>query len=101
MTETKLTSSPKKAIASHCKGCVYDSQSAGNWRQQVEACTITNCELYEHRPLTAKTRRFNNETRLAMLTQEQREIVEIRNSQRTLNMLNLRNAKQGSAHIEG
>jgi len=41
----------RKAINDHCKWCSYDPQSGlGNWRQQVEACTITRCALWPHRP---------------------------------------------------
>jgi hypothetical protein len=42
--------SPRKAIAAHCKGCLYDKAAPGTWRQQVEECTIKTCELYEFRP---------------------------------------------------
>ena len=41
----------RKAINDHCKWCIYDPKSGGgNWRQQVEACAITRCALWPHRP---------------------------------------------------
>lgn len=40
----------RKAINDMCKDCIYDSESEGNWRQQVTACTATTCPLYPHRP---------------------------------------------------
>lgn len=88
---SKPTTSPKKAIANHCKGCTYDSQDKGNWLQQVEACTITSCDLYEHRPLTHKTRRLRNENHLASLTQAERDIVQLRQGMFRERMLNARN----------
>jgi len=84
-----LSTSPRKAIANHCKSCAYDQQDAGNWRQQVEACTITHCDLYQHRPITGKTKRLQREHELSMLTPDQRELVEIRNENARQNMLNL------------
>jgi hypothetical protein len=84
--------SPKKAIALHCKGCIYDSHDKGNWLQQVEGCTITDCPLYRHRPLTAKTRRFNNENHLASLTPAERDIVQLRQGMLREKMLNVRNS---------
>ena len=66
--------SPQKAINQHCKGCVYDSAEKGNWREQVEACTITHCELYSNRPVTSKTKRLQRENYLASLTPAEREI---------------------------
>jgi hypothetical protein len=38
------------AIAAKCKDCIHDPQAPGNWRQQVTACTITNCALWPYRP---------------------------------------------------
>ena len=67
--------SPQRAIANHCKGCIYDSLAGGTWREQVEACPIVKCELYQHRPLTDKTRQFNREKYLASLTQGERDVI--------------------------
>ncbi len=66
--------SAKKAISNHCKGCIYDPLAGGNWLQQVEDCKITKCELYEHRPLTRKTRVKNMESYLAMLSEVDRAV---------------------------
>lgn len=41
----------KHAINKNCKDCIYDPVSAGTWRQQVEACPVTTCTLYDWRPL--------------------------------------------------
>jgi hypothetical protein len=82
--------SPKKAIATYCKGCIYDHHCSGNWREQVEACTITNCDLYDHRPLTAKTTALQRENLLAALPDHERAIVLERAEKRALNMVNLR-----------
>lgn len=49
----------KQAVNQNCKDCCYDPEAGGNWRQQVEACTVTKCALWEHRPLTATTRKAN------------------------------------------
>lgn len=40
----------RKAIDMKCKDCIYDDQSPGTWRIQVEECTITDCPLYNVRP---------------------------------------------------
>jgi hypothetical protein len=82
--------SPKQAIKAYCKGCIYDPANPGTWVQQVEDCTVTNCELYEHRPLTSKTKRLNDEKFLASLPQDEREIVLNRREKSKQNMLDLR-----------
>lgn len=47
----KKIGSRAKAINEFCKGCIYDPLSGqGTWRQQVEACTQTECPLYPFRP---------------------------------------------------
>ena len=84
-----MKTSPQKAIRNFCKGCIYDQAEKGNWLEQVERCTVVKCELYEHRPKTSKTKRFERENYLAMLSDEEREIVEINNKKRRQNMLDL------------
>ena len=42
----------RKCIDEHCRCCVYDSQAAGTWRQQVSLCSVTGCALYPVRPIT-------------------------------------------------
>lgn len=44
------TPSLRAAINAHCKSCIYHESNGGTWRQQVEACTVTRCELYPVRP---------------------------------------------------
>ena len=39
----------RSAIDEKCRDCIYDEAERGGWRQQVEACTITRCPLYEVR----------------------------------------------------
>jgi len=85
-----VKTSPKRAIANHCKDCTYDYHCSGNWREQVEACSITQCDLYDHRPLTAKTKRLQRENLLAALPADERAIVLERAEKRALNMVNVR-----------
>jgi hypothetical protein len=40
----------QQAINAKCKDCIYDKCAPGNWRQQVTACTIRSCSLWEYRP---------------------------------------------------
>ncbi len=43
-----------RAIAAMCKQCLYDPIGGqGTWRQQVEACTSTDCPLWRFRPVSA------------------------------------------------
>ena len=45
--------SMRRAINAKCKECIYDPiGGSGNWRQQVEACTVTGCPLYPLRPVS-------------------------------------------------
>ena len=46
------------SVDKFCKSCIYDpaNAGAGTWRQQVEDCTVTKCELWVHRPKTIETR---------------------------------------------
>jgi hypothetical protein len=83
--------SAKQAIKSYCKGCIYDPANPGTWVQQVEDCTVTHCELYEHRPLTSKTRRLNDEKYLASLPQGEREFVINKRQNRAQKLLYSRN----------
>jgi hypothetical protein len=36
-------------INAHCVACIYDNQSVGTWRKQVEDCTVEDCSLYDFR----------------------------------------------------
>lgn len=43
----------RKAIDLHCKVCTFDSQAGlGNWRQQVQGCTVMSCPLHDVRPIS-------------------------------------------------
>ena len=43
----------RKAINAKCTECIYDPRSGlGNWRQQVEACTVRTCPLWPVRPVS-------------------------------------------------
>ena len=46
--------SRRQAIEEYCKECSYDPEDkgAGTWRQQIEACVMSDCPLYEFRPLS-------------------------------------------------
>ena len=68
--------SAQKAIHNHCKGCIYDPSEPGTWREQVCRCTITQCELYEHRPRSTAYKREQQLIRLAAMTPEERSIYE-------------------------
>ena len=50
----------KLAIAQKCKDCIYDPLDKGTWRQQVEACTSTDCALYQLRPISTTKKDNNN-----------------------------------------
>lgn len=52
--------SMRKAINDYCKDCTYDDQfkGGGTWREQVEACAVTKCPLFEFRPVS-KPRKAN------------------------------------------
>ena len=41
----------QQAINQKCRECVYDDQDDGTWRQQVERCDLSDCALYEFRPI--------------------------------------------------
>jgi hypothetical protein len=37
-------------VDSNCVYCTYDDQVNGTWRQQIEACAVTECPLHSVRP---------------------------------------------------
>ncbi len=40
----------RKAVDAYCKSCIHDPLAGlGNWKQQVEGCTVKKCELFEYR----------------------------------------------------
>jgi hypothetical protein len=84
-----MKTSPQKAIRINCKECIYDPEGKGTWIEQVEACTITQCAFYEHRPLTSKTKHLRREKELELLTPAEREIVEMKRLARIQNIKDL------------
>jgi hypothetical protein len=87
--------SPRKAVALHCKECIYDNNCSGNWRKQVEACTIADCALFDHRPITGVGQHLRRENLLASLSDAEREIASKRSANRVANLANGRNAAVG------
>jgi hypothetical protein len=61
-----MSVSLRKSIDSFCKGCIYDKNASGAWREQVTGCTSVNCPLYPVRPVSkagqkaAKTIQFKS-----------------------------------------
>ena len=46
--------SMRSAINAMCRECIVDPHPGnGTWRQQTEACTATECPLFEFRPKSA------------------------------------------------
>jgi hypothetical protein len=91
----KKTTSPQKAINLNCRSCAFDEHDKGNWRQQVEACTIIQCSLHEHRPLTTKTKAIQRELHLATLSDEQRAVLLKTSIKRRENMANISQPSKG------
>jgi len=40
----------RQAVDQKCKECIYDPYQKGAWREQVQACTASDCPLYAVRP---------------------------------------------------
>lgn len=38
------------SVNQHCKDCIYDPESKGGWKQQVAACSVRTCALFDVRP---------------------------------------------------
>ena len=66
----------KKCISQHCKNCTYDKESPGTWREQVEACSVLTCALWEVRPLSMTTINANRKSRAAEETVDAEDEVE-------------------------
>ena len=88
---SQIKTSPQKAIALFCKGCIYDPLAGGTHLAQIERCQITDCELYLQRPLTAKTRQIRYENYLATLSPDDKAIELELAAQRRAKMAGLRN----------
>ena len=66
----------KQAIDAHCRDCIYDAQSIGTWRYQVEACTSLNCKLHQFRPLTKSTKETIKQKKYDKMSIEDKEKVD-------------------------
>lgn len=54
----KRRRSLRSAVNAMCKSCIYDPGSGnGAWRQQVQACSSSNCPLHSVRPVPVKARK--------------------------------------------
>lgn len=53
ITHLNTTSRPslRAGVDAWCKGCNYQPEEPGAWRQQTAACEITDCPLYPVRPV--------------------------------------------------
>jgi len=93
MSEIKKISA-QKAIFNMCKSCIYDSLAGGSWREQVEQCKISRCELYEHRPRSTAHKKEQREIYLASLTPEQLAEEQAKSARAAQSLHNAREAKQ-------
>ena len=59
-----MKASLRKRINEFCKGCIYDKNAQGAWREQVTACTSVSCPLYDVRPVSkvANSVKFQTQT---------------------------------------
>jgi len=52
----------RAAINSMCRNCLYDpGNGEGAWREQVQACSSSNCALHPVRPLPVKAGKSDND----------------------------------------
>ena len=40
------------AIEAMCRECCFDELDDGTWRMQVERCELSDCPLYQYRPVS-------------------------------------------------
>ena len=61
----------RKAINHKCKECLYDpcAVGLGPWRMQVEACTSSQCPLFEVRP-RGRCRKVNGDAQKGVFPAE-------------------------------
>jgi hypothetical protein len=58
----------RAAINAMCKGCLYDPGNGnGAWREQVQACTSSNCALHAVRPLPVKATKRAEDALIGLL----------------------------------
>lgn len=39
-------------VDAHCVSCIYDETEEGTWRQQVQACVVYSCPIWDVRSQT-------------------------------------------------
>jgi len=66
----------QQAINAFCRDCIVDNKDVGTWRTQVEGCEMTDCPLYEYRPITTTTRKANIQLIESMGSAKQKEALE-------------------------
>jgi len=57
----------RKRINEFCKGCIYDKNAQGAWREQVTACTSRDCPLYDVRPVSKVAVLVTNSNQIATI----------------------------------
>lgn len=70
MKTTKV--SRADAIDRKCRDCIHDPVAAGTWREQVAACTSSDCALYFIRPTPAGLRKRGEIDPVALAVLRQR-----------------------------
>jgi hypothetical protein len=84
----------RQAVNDHCFNCIVDVTEPGTALQQISNCNCShNCDLWEHRPLTAKLRAIRNEKHLATLSEAERVSVQNRRLKASQNMLKIRSGR--------
>jgi hypothetical protein len=48
----------RSRVNAHCVNCIYDEHIPGGWRQQVQACTVTACALWDSRTHSYRHKRL-------------------------------------------
>jgi len=67
----------QQAINEFCKSCIYDSKDSGTWRDQTSNCTMTECSLFEYRPLNSNLRTVQKQEKINAMTDKQRQAYEL------------------------
>lgn len=62
-----------QAVRKFCQDCIYDPgvSGRGTMHEQIEACTDIKCALYEHRPLTSKTKKADRQLEIEAMSPEE------------------------------
>ena len=62
----------QEAIRAKCIDCIYDPLAGGTHVAQIEACTMAECPLFEHRPVTSATRALRQREKIEAMNPDQR-----------------------------